>query len=188
VGPSGVVATLASLAAASIDAGTAHLTWLASAAAGVRFTIERRVDAGPWAPIGEAFSDGRGDVSFADPVPAGAASLGYRLSWTANGTHLTAGEVTLAVPRQARFALESLAPNPARDALTVRFALRANVPATLELIDVAGRRVRSEALETGAGGERVLRLDGLDALPAGMYLVRLSQGAGRAIARVALVR
>jgi hypothetical protein len=187
VGPNGVVAALASLASASIAGGVAHLTWLVTGN-GSRFTIERRADAGAWTRLADAIADGRGFVSYDDPVPADAASLAYRLAWTENGTTITAGEVTLAVPHGVRFALESLAPNPAREALTVRFALRPGPPATLELMDIAGRRVRLEALEAGSGGERLLRLDGLDALPAGIYLARLSQGSERAFARVAVVR
>jgi hypothetical protein len=182
----GVVATLASLASASIDASVAHLTWLVSGRVS-RFAIERRVDAGAWTRVAEASPDGRGFVSYDDPVPAGASTLGYRLAWAENGSALTAGEVTLAMPHGARFALESLAPNPARDAFTVRFALRSGVPATLELIDIAGRRVRCEALGA-SDGERVLRLEGLSGLPAGIYLARLSQGAERAFARIAIVR
>jgi hypothetical protein len=187
VGPSGVVAALASLASASIDGSVARLSWLVSDGAS-RFTIERRVDAGAWARVAETSPDGRGFVSYDDPVPAGASTLAYRLAWTESGTAVSAGEVTLVVPHAARFALESLAPNPARDALTVRFALRSGTLAKLELIDVAGRRLRSESLEAGTGGERVLRLDGLDALPAGVYLARLSQGTERAFARVAVVK
>jgi hypothetical protein len=186
IGPSGVVAVLASLAAASIDAGTAHLSWLVSDP-NARLTIERRVDAGAWTRVADTSPDGRGFVLFDDPVPAGAASLSYRLAWFESGTRTTAGEVTLTVPHESRFALESLAPNPARDGITVRFALRSGASATLELLDIAGRRVRSEALGA-TGGERVIRLSGLDALPAGIYLARLSQGAERAIARVALVK
>jgi hypothetical protein len=82
----------------------------------------------------------------------------------------------------------SVSPNPARDAISVRFTMRASVPATLELIDVTGRRIRSESLEAGTGGEQILRLGGLDALPAGVYLACLIQGGERAFARVAVVR
>jgi hypothetical protein len=87
---------------------------------------------------------------------------------------------------RATLTLRSLAPNPAARELSVRFALADAGPARLELFDVAGRSVR--VLEVGGPGERTARFEHLDALPAGLYVVRLSQRGQARAARVAIVR
>ena len=77
-------------------------------------------------------------------------------------------------------------PNPARDAFSVRLSLANEAPASVELIEVAGHRVRSQVL-VGAG-ERLVRFDGLEGLAAGMYFLRVEQAGDVRSTRVALVR
>ena len=68
---------------------------------------------------------------------------------------------------------------------TNRFALGDDSPARVELIDVAGHRVRS--LEVRGAGEHVERFERLDALAAGVYFVRLTHRGRTSTSRVALV-
>lgn len=93
------------------------------------------------------------------------------------------GEVSLA------FALDPVCPNPTRGGvLTVRFTLPAAAPASLELLDVAGRRVA--AREVGSLGEGIHTLDlgeGLRSAP-GLYFVCLRQGGNARTARVAVLK
>ncbi len=77
-------------------------------------------------------------------------------------------------------------PNPARTECTVRFALAGDTPARLELLDLAGRRVRTQAI--AGAGEHAARFERLDALPPGVYLVRLTERDRVRMARIALVR
>lgn len=98
-------------------------------------------------------------------------------------------QTTLAVPAPPRTAALSLGPpfpNPAGHELRVSFSLGDSGPARLELLDVAGRRVR--AMEVAGGGQHVERFDRLGELPAGVYLLRLAQGASVRLARVAILR
>jgi hypothetical protein len=76
-------------------------------------------------------------------------------------------------------------PNPARDAFQVRFTLAEDSPARIELIDVAGHRVRS--LEVRGLGEQTARFERLDDLAAGVYFVRLRHAGGSAVTKVALI-
>ena len=71
------------------------------------------------------------------------------------------------------FALHGVSPIPARGALRVEFSLTDGQPATLELLDVTGRRLSSR--EVGGLGPGRHRLELRDDLPAGVYLVRLTQ-------------
>jgi hypothetical protein len=60
----------------------------------------------------------------------------------------------------------------------VSFALPSAAPATLRLIDIAGREVRSREVAAVAGPQRVNLAEG-GLLPMGIYAVKLTQG-GRA--------
>jgi hypothetical protein len=79
-------------------------------------------------------------------------------------------------------------PNPASDALTVSFVLPVRGPATLEVLDVAGRRLRSRDVGALGPGRHTVKLE-LDArIPPGIYFVRLTQGGRAANRKLALVR
>jgi hypothetical protein len=69
-----------------------------------------------------------------------------------------------------------VAPNPALASARVAFARDASAHAALELLDIAGRLVRTRDLSALAPGTREVMLDGLGGLPAGVYLVRVRQG------------
>jgi hypothetical protein len=84
------------------------------------------------------------------------------------------------------FALEGARPNPAFGGrMVVHFALTGGESATLELLDVAGRRVRERAVGMlGAGRHAV---DFGDGLKPGLYFLRLIQGASQRVARATLM-
>ena len=82
--------------------------------------------------------------------------------------------------------LRAPAPNPAREAITLRFSLPDARPATLTLFDVAGRALRtSQAI---GAGEHTVRWDDAGALSPGLYLAQLRQGAEQRTARVVVTR
>lgn len=89
------------------------------------------------------------------------------------------------VPQESDVAL-AIFPNPSRGSVTARLSLNASQRVTLVVYDVLGRRVLSDALGVRTAGETVHRLD-LAALPAGVYLVRLTGDAG-AVATARIVR
>ena len=66
-------------------------------------------------------------------------------------------------------------PNPAHGSVRVSFILPATGTTRLELLDVAGRNVLERSLGVQAQGEHSLVLDtgDINALPAGMYFVRV---------------
>jgi hypothetical protein len=83
--------------------------------------------------------------------------------------------------------LESVYPTPSLGALWVSFALPDDAPASLELMDVAGRRVWRQEIGPSAAGRHVARL-GDGALPGGVYFVRLSQSGRHLVARAVVLR
>lgn len=81
--------------------------------------------------------------------------------------------------------LTGVRPNPSRGDLTVSFTAPPGAPMRLQIIDAAGRIVRSTGVAAGAG-EYPLR--GGPPLAAGSYVVRLVQGGRSASRRFSVVR
>ena len=88
----------------------------------------------------------------------------------------------------AEFALDPVRPNPSiNGALRVGFTLVHPSPATLELIDVQGRRLVSRAVGSLGAGHHEVDLGQDRRLPPGVYLVRLRQVASSRTTRVAVI-
>jgi len=97
-------------------------------------------------------------------------------------------DVAPPAPVAARFAIESVIPNPTNGAPHVIYSLVSWAPARLEMLDVAGRQVLARDLGSPGPGRHEAQL-GIDPAPVpGVYWVRLSQ-AGRDVShRVVFVR
>jgi hypothetical protein len=99
------------------------------------------------------------------------------------------GDAQPATLQAPAFALMGANPNPSpTGALTVRFSLPSTEPAQLELIDIAGRRVRAMDLDGIGTGERTVRFEMDRDAPAGLYWLRLTQAGRSASTRVVVVR
>lgn len=96
-----------------------------------------------------------------------------------------------AAPHSFEFATPR--PNPFTGAMELDFALPARVPVRAEVVDIAGRRI-SPLLVDGVldAGTHRLKWDGRDAsgspVAPGVYLVRISTGAGAAVHSIVLIR
>jgi hypothetical protein len=132
------------------------------------------------------------DTGYTDPGPAGSY---YKLSavdvngnesayalLTPAGTTSVEGGGTIAL------ALEGARPNPVRGhGLVVHFALPGAAPARLELLDVSGRRLAARDVGALGPGRHDVDLAPGKGLPAGVYLLRLTQGALARSTRVAVL-
>ncbi len=85
------------------------------------------------------------------------------------------------------FALRGATPNPASGELSIQFSLVRPGPATLALIDVAGRTVASQDVGRMGPGEHAVRM-GSARLAPGVYLVRLTQFGRSVGTRVVITR
>ena len=80
-------------------------------------------------------------------------------------------------------------PNPASRSLRVSFSLPDDGPATLELLDVTGRRLLSREVSAQPAGPVEVELDrDVAGLAPGVYVVRLRQGGRVAATKVCVVR
>ncbi|HLA62818.1 MAG TPA: T9SS type A sorting domain-containing protein, partial [Rhodothermales bacterium] len=78
-------------------------------------------------------------------------------------------------------------PNPARGATTLAFVLPEAGPVTVSVFDALGRRVAALVDGPLGAGAHTLRLD-TAALPAGVYVARVTAGTQAATHRLTVVR
>jgi len=83
--------------------------------------------------------------------------------------------------------LRALEPNPASTSVAIRFSLAGAASASIELLDVAGRRVATVAEGRYSAGWHQLRWN-RGRLPDGLYLVRLRAGGATRTAKLCLIR
>jgi hypothetical protein len=130
------------------------------------------------------------------PAPNGETDLeqSFAMLLTPDGPAVSPGAtgiVPLAAPpprpHDLSFALRRVQPNPASSRAVVRFALPDAAPATLELFDLAGRRLWSREVGSLGPGEHDVPLGDGERFPPGVYLVRLAQGVRTATVRLALL-
>ncbi len=180
--------TLVSLVEARALPDRVHLEWYAASDVAVLANVYRQSDSGPWVKVGSVASGGTGTLVFEDSAVQAGASYGYRLGILGAGGETAMGETRVQVPARLELALNAVTPNPSPAGFEVSFALPNGAPATLDLVDVAGRVVKTANVGVlGAGMHRV-HFGGDGSLQPGMYLVRLSQAGHRIGTKVALIR
>ncbi len=141
------------------------------------FVLSRRDGARDWAPLATLASTASGAIAYDDRAIDGGAHYGYRLaSAAAPDVPIAADTWVLAPSAGAALALARPWPMPASGGVNVAFTLPVGAPATLELFDVAGRRVWSRRLDGLAPGPHFVRLQLPGEGRAGFYVLRLAQG------------
>ena len=180
-------AVAVSLLEASAVDGYVQVRW-ALADHGAAVTVYRRDEASDWMPAGGPQNGARGIVTFVDRDVTAGRRYGYCVGIHTEAGEVRAGEVWVTVSSATRTALHGCRPNPVREAPIVAFSLAGTARARLELLDVAGRRVLSRDVSPLGAGEHVLRLDGPQEIPAGVYLVRLTQGSRVLTSKVTVLR
>jgi hypothetical protein len=177
---------------AAYAAGATHLHWGASSEPDLWYYRVYRGSSSGFVPGPASLVATPSDTGYAD---AGAAGSYYMLSAVdRNGNE---GPYAALGPNNTTdvgdggvlaFALEPVHPNPARGpSVTIQFTLPSDGPAKLEMLDVSGRRVASRDVGVFGAGRHAVDLRSDRALPAGLYLVRLTQGSNARVTRVAIV-
>jgi len=177
-------AALAALVNASAAPGAVQLQWELGVSSTA--TLYRSSDGLGWTRIARLTPDGSNRISYQDVSVTGGQRYGYRLGLTVDGREVLAGETWVDVPVGAEFALKGARPNPGTGPLTLSFSLASNAPASIELVDLSGRRVYERQVGELGVGFHVVRLDAN--LAAGIYVVRLSQGGRTLTTKATIVR
>ncbi len=95
---------------------------------------------------------------------------GHRSTLTVN----VVNPLTMAVDEQHTLAAVSVWPNPAREQLNIALTSEFSGTAHIEVVDLNGRLVRTVQERLNVGGNRILL--NTEALPAGLYAVRIGNG------------
>jgi hypothetical protein len=194
--PTPLPVELAAFEAARVEAGIA-LRWTTARETGnAAFEVQRR-PAGTeqaWQTVGRregaGTTDRPQDYRWTDEeLPYAADSLAYRLRQVdLDGSVEVSEPIAVGRGTVQQVQLRKTYPNPARDHVTVRYAVppSAGGPARLALFDLLGRRVRTVAAAPGEGRAK-RRLD-TSGLASGVYVLRLQAGGTAKTRRLTVVR
>ncbi len=187
-GAGGPTPVLLSLASAEAEPDRVRLRWQGPGAGSLIAHVERRAASSDWQRLGDAVPEGADGMRYEDRVVTSGARYAYRLGYLEDGIEHFTAETWVDVPAAFRLALEGFRPNPAVGSPVVVFSLANDAPASLELLDIAGRRVLARALRERGAGRHALRLDEGQSLAPGVYLVRLHQAGRTLLSRGVVVR
>lgn len=185
----GAVATGAFLIDFSAASDHVDLDWDVAALRGADFSVSRQAAKdSPWLTLASVQPDGSGRIRYRDASVTPGATYSYRLDWRGAGNAGSGTPTQVHVPGALRFALAGARPNPAPAAnLRISFTLAVPGAATLDVHDLAGRRVAGRSFTGLEAGEHSEAIAGPASLRAGIYWVRLHQGAQEAKARIVVV-
>ena len=184
----GPTPTLASLISARAYRDRVELAWQVGPGGASTATIYRRAEPGTWQALAAVTPDGMGRVMFVDRDVTPGTRYGYRIGITGAGQPTFAGETWVEIPTALDFALLGGRPNPSSGRLSAWFTLPAARPAMLELWDVSGRRIAAREVGSLGAGEHTVDLTPRQALPPGVYLLRLTQGERTSTMRAAVLK
>jgi hypothetical protein len=165
-----------------------RLAWYSAENGSFGATLYRREIDSAWSTLANVTADGSGHLRYEDREVVAGRRYGYRLGIMEPEGERFVGETWVEVPRASSRALAGARPNPPAGPLTVGFTLADDSPATLELLDIGGRRVRAREVGSLGAGGHVETLGDTDALPAGIYWLRLAQRGQALVAKTAIVR
>jgi hypothetical protein len=159
-----------------------RLHWRLATQSGERVEVERGSTSGGWEARASLFPDGTGNVSYEDRDLVPGERLGYRLVLPSGFT----SDVTwVDVPGRPLHPSIWQEPNPSGSAVSVAFVLtEASHFTRIELLDLAGRRIAMRSMGDLGPGTHRMRLPELESIEAGLYLLRLTNGAGSAVAKI----
>src|SRR5262245_30259466 len=182
-----VAAPQVTLQSSSAAPGLVRLVW-STPDVGLTATVYRSTDLSLWTALGSVTADGTGQMEFQDHGAAAGTRYYYRLGLQVCSGETLTQETAVDVPTSVTTepTISEVRPVPADLNVFVTFALPEAGPATLELLDVSGRRVRERTVS--GLGEQTIDLGSGEPLRAGVYLIRLTQGGKSSVSRVTVVR
>ena len=185
-GPDGPTPTLVSLVSVEAEPQRVVLIWHGAGFEQLP-VVQRRVDNGAWEDLGQPDQESSDRLRYEDRAVTSGGRYAYRLRYAAEGVDQFTSETWVNVPAHA-LTLAGFGPNPALGVPTVHFSLAGDGPATLEVLDIAGRRLASREVGPLGAGRHAIRLDREPRLSPGIYLVRLRTAASTLITRAAVLR
>ncbi|MFI5372427.1 MAG: T9SS type A sorting domain-containing protein [Candidatus Eisenbacteria bacterium] len=180
--------TLLALMSADATPEQVTLRWYAGATGILSARVDRRAAGEEWRVSGQALADGSGVITWIDRAVVPGATYDYRLGVSGSGGERLFGETRIVVPTRSMLSLEGMRPNPGSGPMLVSFSLATGGRASLELLDVTGRRRFEREVGSLGAGHHLLRLDDEGRVPAGLYFLRLTQDGRVQTSKVVIAR
>lgn len=190
LGPDHPVPVAVSFIDFTVESDLVRLRWFIAIEALGEALVERRMagQEDAWTVTGSALADATGRMYVHEDrsVPAGC-SVEYRLTVrTAEGTTVSGVQRVDVPPRRFALGLEPMR-QPARRGDPLRLTVRDRSPGRIDVFDVRGRRVWSEALPVLEPGERDYALPPAAMPGTGIYWLRFRQAQETVGARIVLL-
>lgn len=175
--------------AAAVETTPASVTlrWTVPSGDTGPFTVYRKGVQSDWTPVGATTAESGNRARFTDAVVTAGRRYAYAIGIPSSSSGVALlGSTWVDVPG-ARPVLFGILPNPGPGNVRVSFSLGSNAPATLDLIDVAGRQIRRLEVGSLGAGEHSVDLGAGLTVRAGIYWVRLEQSGVRQAMRAAVI-
>jgi hypothetical protein len=178
-----------SLTGTEVRSDLVRLVWSAEGAASLRTAVQRSMaDSDEWVDLGAPTLSGNDQLVYEDRAVQPGVRYGYRLVVWQGGEQTTLAPTWVTIPRPAILSLTGASPNPSEHGVAVRFSLPGEQRATLELFDLRGRRIAAREVGSLGAGDHLVPLSERGNLPAGVYLIRLTQGSRMLTAKACVVK
>jgi hypothetical protein len=166
--------------------GRAKLVYQTEANDRRALTFERRLANESWQLLGLVRGDGEGGIVAEDRTVAPGSHATYRLAIPVDGEPVYLEEVPVDIPTPMPLTLRFVRSEDRGHTVRVSLVLATNDPATLEILDIQGRRMGRRAIGDLGSGEHDVRWP-FGGAP-GVYFLRLMQGREIRTSRVVVVR
>ena len=168
------------------------LAWQAQGGAALTGDVQRRLPGGVWATLTPpVVADVSGRMPYLDASVSPGTSYEYQLIITQPPA--SAGWVTCSVAVDVPLEVQHLVlgparPNPTQTDIIVSFSLPTNAPATLQILDLSGRKLYAREVGSLGPGSLTLNLGTNVNLRSGIYFLRLAQSGQEATSRISVIR
>jgi hypothetical protein len=178
---------------AAPDPGGVRLTWTASGSTSSSgFNVYRATGSAAPVRLNAGPLQGNGQLEYLDTTAAPGATYRYRLGILDGGSERATGWIEGTAGAPYKFAIDGAKPNPSGGPSAISFTLARRSEATLRVIDVQGRIVRTLPLGSLNAGPHRANWDGRDdhgkQVASGRYYVVLSAGSDEVRAPLTMLR
>ena len=181
---SGVLPRLVSVEAGP---GRAHLVWKGVGTDATSYAVQRRTESEAWHTLASSRLGQDGALTYEDRTVRPGAQASYRLAVQTKTLLVPLEETPVEIPLPMPLTLRFARTEDRGRTVRISYVLETHERASLELLDVAGRRVLVRELGSPGAGEHEERFASA-ALPPGIYFARLHQNQLTRTARLALIR
>lgn len=179
---------------ASTTPTSASVTWNSTGTTGVHAAVYRKVAGGTWTAVALAESSPSGQIQYTDTDVLEGGQYSYMAMVASQRGETFGGQTQVTLPITtgvgpggvATFAIDAVRPNPAVAHMVVSYTLSNSESASLELVDVSGRRWLDQDLGAMGSGTHQLDIATAGRYPPGLYFLRLRQSGRLAVSRVVI--